>query len=228
MEKFSLRRAICVIIGNLIIGFFVALLKLSGMGNDPFGAMNMALSEGFSLPVGHLQLIVNIILLTIQLIFGRKFLGFGSVVNLFFLGYIVQYSLKLLYFLLGNTYEPNLFLRIVIMAIALLGISFGLSMYQLSALGVSPYDYLSIGMTDRFKNKYFLNRIITDMACIAIILTAFAVGIVKSNQLNLGVGTIIAAFGLGPFVAFFNKINQKIISPSKDKTPVAERTKINV
>ena len=97
------------------------------------------------------------------------------------------------------------------MLAALMVVSFGLSMYQKADLGMAPYDFFSIGMTEHFHNPYFINRIITDGTCVCIILLSVAVGFVGWENSHLGIGTVVCAFCLGPFVGMFDKLNEKWI-----------------
>ena len=73
--------------------------------------------------------------------------------------------------------------------------SLGVSLYQTADLGIAPYDYLSLGLRDKTKKPYFACRMFTDgVSALAAFLTGGLVGI----------GTLISAFGLGPFVHFFD------------------------
>lgn len=210
-ERLTWQKVCAVFLGNVILGVGVALLRISGMGNDPFCAANMALSDGFGIGLGNFQLGVNIVLLIVQLIFGRKYLGLGSVINLFLLGYIVQYAGMGIEYLLGNDYSFNLPVKLLVMALALLFVTFGLAMYQTADLGVAPYDYLSLGMTDRLPMPYFVNRVITDSVCVVIILLSVLLGMLSWGMSHLGVGTVICAFCLGPLVNMFTKLHKKWI-----------------
>ena len=49
------RRALAVVLGNIILGFGCALLAYSLMGNEPYTAMNMAMSGGFGMGLGNLR-----------------------------------------------------------------------------------------------------------------------------------------------------------------------------
>lgn len=91
IRKITFRKALAVILGNSILGIGAAGLRFSLMGNEPYTASNMAISDGLHMGLGNYQLMINILLLIIQLIFGRSYIGFGSIVNMCFLGYIVQF-----------------------------------------------------------------------------------------------------------------------------------------
>lgn len=216
MKDISLKKIIGVLLGNIILGIGVALLRISGMGNDPYSACNMAISDAFGFWLGTYQLIVNLVIFIIQFIWGRKYIGFGTVINLFLLGYIVQFSVKGWEMLIGNGDNFSFIQQLIVMVIALVILSFGLSMYQVADMGVSPYDYLALGMADRFKPPYFVDRIITDAACVLIIIIAVLAGLLNWSGSHLGIGTIICAFCLGPLVGAFSKINTKWIGSVND------------
>ncbi len=196
------RTLIGVIIGNIFVGLGVGIFKLSMMGNDPFDGMNMALAEvtGIYYPV--LQIIVNLLLFVIQILFGRRLIGFGTVINAFFLGYIATFFYNLLFGIVG---EPQGFvLRLFIVFMGVLAISLGLSLYQTADLGVAPYDALALIINERFpKIQYFLARIMCDAICALICFLAGGI---------VGIGTLVSAFGFGPFIQFFNRtISEKML-----------------
>lgn len=79
-------------------------------------------------------------------------------------------------------------------------------MYQTADLGVGPYDSLAIILDRKLpKIKYFWCRIFVDGSCalLAVILGGFQAGLI-------GIGTLLSAFGFGPFISFFNKISKKL------------------
>lgn len=207
----NIRRAIAVVLGCTISGFGIAVLKLSFMGNDPYSAMNMAISDGLHMGLGTYQLIVNVIMLVIQLLFGRKYIGFGTIINMCFLGYIVQYSGVLLSFIFGTFENQPFYIYLIVMLISVVIVSAGLSMYQTADLGVAPFDFLSLGLDEHVKLPYFFCRMITDVGCVVVILIAFAGGLFPWADSHIGIGTVVCAFGLGPVVNAFTKLNRKWI-----------------
>ena len=80
-------------------------------------------------------------------------------------------------------------------AVAVLVIALGCSLYQTADLGVAPYDALSLMLADRLPFPYFGCRVFTDALCA--LLCWLLGGLV-------GIGTLICAFCLGPFIQFFN------------------------
>lgn len=86
---------------------------------------------------------------------------------------------------------------------AVLVTALGASLYQTADLGIAPYDYLSIGLRDYTPCPYFGCRIFTD--ALSALLCWLLGGLV-------GLGTLICAFCLGPFIQFFDRtFSQKVL-----------------
>ncbi len=211
IKSMTVRKAFAVVFGNIVLGIGAAGLRFSLLGNEPYTAMNMAISDGLHMNLGTYQLLLNLFLLVIQLIWGRKYIGFGSIINLCFLGYIIEavgYVLNLI-FISAEGY--TLIMKLLFMIVSLLILTFGISMYQTANLGVAPYDYLALGMTDHFPTPYFLNRVITDAVSVLVIVTVVLGGLITWKDSHLGIGTVVGAFFLGPLINFYNRFNKKWI-----------------
>lgn len=205
----GIKRFIAMIIGNIILGLGIAIFKFAGMGNDPYTAMIFGVSDffGFYFPV--FQICFNAgVFLIFELTLGRKYIGIGTIVNMFFLGYIVNFFVNTLYSVFP---EPTTFFsQLPVMIIGVLVTCFGVAFYQTSDAGVSPYDSVSIIMAERIeKLPYFFARIFTDALCTLI---CFLTGGL------LGLGTLVCAFGIGPIVSFYNRtICEPLILGKKNK-----------
>ncbi|OWR32037.1 hypothetical protein CDO73_06090 [Saccharibacillus sp. O23] len=210
------RRLIIMMIGNIFIGMGISIFKLSGLGNDPFSGMVMALADTTGIQYARFLILFNLSLFVIQLIAGRRFIGIGTIVNAVLLGYFATFFYNIWIDLPG---EPQLlWQRIVTVAIGVVVCSFGVSLYQTSNVGIAPYDCLSLIMTDRFPRiSYFWHRMFTD-ALSALVCFVFG-GII-------GIGTLVSMFGLGPIVHFFNvHFAEKLLGDTrKDGKPVKIRT----
>lgn len=122
-------------------------------------------------------------------------MGLGTFVNWFLLGVVADGVTWVLNHLF--TVPEAFLLRFLIMLLTLPVVSLGVSLYQSSELGASPYDSLALILDDRFpKIPYFWCRIAVDGT--ATLLAWLLGGIV-------GLGTLACALCLGPFVHFFNQ-----------------------
>ena len=194
IKNINWKYVIVMCIGNIILGLGIAIFKFSGLGNDPFSGMVMALSDRAGIEYAVFLIMINTIVFIVEFILGRKLIGLGTFVNALLLGYVVTFFYNLIVSAAG---EPGQLLqRILIVCIGVIVTSFGVSMYQLPKQGVAPYDSMSLIMTEILKKiPYFWNRVVTDAFCA--LMCWLAGGIV-------GLGTLVSAFGLGPFVQFFD------------------------
>ena len=210
-KKTGTRRTLLMLFGNLFIGIGVGIFKVSGLGNDPYTGMNLAVSAKIGMTFAVYQILLNLVLLVVQILFGRYLIGIGTIINALFLGYIVTFVYDSIYRVTGG--PKNLIQQILVLLVGMVICSFGLSMYQQSNVGVAPYDALSLMMAKRWpKLSYFWHRIITDG------ISAFVCFIFGGI---IGLGTLVTAFGFGPFIQFFDEHITKPILMKQTKTPVS-------
>lgn len=202
-QRVGWKRILVMLLGNVFLGMGVSIFKFSCLGNDAFNGMLMALADCVGIPYARFFVIFSICLFIVELLTGRSFVGIGTVVNTFLLGYIVTffYDMWIKLFQIPEM----LLLQIVVMLAGVIVCSFGISMYQTPDAGVSPYDSLSLILAKRSRRiPYFWCRMLTDGVCALVCFLAGGL---------VGIGTLVAAFGLGPFVHFFNvHFTEKILN----------------
>lgn len=93
-------------------------------------------------------------------------------------------------------------MKFVVLAIGILFVTLGCSLYITSDLGTGCYDALSIYMADVMSPSYSVCRIMTDVVCVFI-------GFITGGP--LGIATIILMFGTGPLISTWNKLVSKPI-----------------
>ena len=200
-EKISARRIVGMVVGIIIIGLGIALFKQSHLGNDSISALNMRISELLGVSLGLENICANILFFLLEIAFGRKYIGLGTFVNGIFMGYIITAFYDPIAAVFGPA--PSLPVQLVWLVLAVPVTALGVSLYQTADLGIAPYDYLSLGLRDYTPFPYFGCRVFTDAVCA--LLCWLLGGLV-------GLGTLVCAFCLGPFVQFFNGlISEKVI-----------------
>ena len=204
-KRIGMRRLLIMTIGNLFLGMGISIFKLSGLGNDPFSGMVMAVSDVSGIAYATLLLMLNSCLFVFELTAGRRLIGAGTLVNAFLLGYIVTFFYDLWPSLISI--PATLPQRIITVLAGVIITSFGVSLYQTPDVGVAPYDSISLIMARRWPSiPYFWHRIGTDAFCA--LLCYMAGGIV-------GLGTLVSALGLGPIVQFFSvHISARLVKAS--------------
>lgn len=204
--KRSLMSVLGVVIGGVSVGFF----KLSAFGVDPFQSFMSGIDQLIPIGFGTLYVIVNVCLLLFALIFDRKYIGLATFINLFLLGYVVQFSYDTLCLCFP---EPSMSVRCVSFVFGFVVLCLASSMYMTANLGVSTYDAIALIMANKWKiGKFKYIRITTDVICVILGVVLFLLGGGAGADIPtfVGVGTILTAFFMGPLIDLFNR---KIVEP---------------
>lgn len=206
-HQIGLRRIIGIIAGNLILGIGIAVFRVSMLGNDPYSAMLMAGADKLPIAYSTLILIVNALIFLVEISWGRHLIGLGTFVNWFLLGYVASFFIKVLDVL--QISQRGMPVRLLTVAVGVCIVSLGVSLYQTADLGIAPYDSLSMIISGHCPLPYFWCRLGTDVICTAI---CFALGGI------VNIGTAVCAFGLGPFIHFFDRtVSEKVLVRHSDK-----------
>lgn len=206
-KRVGSRRFIIMLIGNVFLGIGVSIFKLSGWGNDPFSGMIMALSDQFGISYGDFLIMFNIPLFMIEFFFGKKFIGIGTIVNMFFVGYLATFFYNIWMNMIGS---PEVtWQKLVVVCLGVIVCSFGVSLYQTPNVGVAPYDSISLILKKHFpKIPYFWLRMSNDAFCAVVCYLTGGI---------VGLGTLVSAFGLGPIIHLFNvNFTEKLLRKTND------------
>ena len=198
------RRILMSLAGVLICAVSVGVFKIAALGVDPFQSLMSGLDSMIPISFGTLYVLVNLALLVFSLVADRKNIGIATFINLFLLGYITEFTLKMLQIWLP---DPSLAVRAVCLVIGIVVICFGSSLYMTANLGVSTYDAVAIVLSGKWKlGQFKYVRIVSDLICVALGVGLFllAGGTLAEVPTIAGVGTIITAFFMGPLIQFFN------------------------
>ncbi len=204
MDNKKIRIFMCVfgvIMCSIAVGFF----KLAAFGIDPFQAFMNGLNKVIPISFGILYIVVNLLLLTFSFVADKSYIGIATFVNMFLVGYIVDFSYSVL---LGIFPGIGMLGRIIAFIIAIFIICLGSSFYYVASLGVSTYDAIPLIIANTWKKgKFKYIRITSDCICVAIGsgLFLFAGGTMTELFAIVGIGTIIIAFCMGPLIDFFVK-----------------------
>ena len=199
-----------VIVGGISVGFF----KLAAFGVDPFQSFMSGIEKLIPIDFGTLYVIVNACLLLFALVFDKHYINIATMVNLFLLGYVVDFSHNTLLTIFP---EASMIVRIVCFIFGFVVLCFASSLYMTADLGVSTYDAIALILTNKWKlGKFKYIRIATDIVCVILgaVLFILGKGEFKDIPTFIGVGTILTAFFMGPLIDFFNR---KIAIPMLEK-----------
>ena len=201
-NEMKTRRIVMSALGVVICGISVGMFKHASLGVDPFQSLMSGLDAVIPIRFGTLYVIVNLLLLTFALIFDRRKIGLATLINLFLLGYIAEFSQGICRSLL-----PDLGIvgRFVLLLTAIVIMCLASAFYFTADLGVSTYDAVSLIWSEKQKRIPFQYcRIICDLICVCLGAVLCRIGGVNVFG-EVNIGTIITAFFMGPLIALFNR-----------------------
>ncbi len=227
MKLHLTRRMICRILmtiaGVCIMGVSVGLFSLSALGMDPFqiiahGIWRMAcvilgtpvphgMDHGGAITFGLSYTVLSVIMLILVLIINRRKIGLGTVINIFLVGNIADWSAA---FFAGLIENRTFTARLLMLLVALIVLCIASALYFEADLGVSVYDALSLTVAERTPIPFQVCRITSDLICVFVggllcYLSERDLSTSGALLMTAGIGTIITAFFMGPFIAFFRR-----------------------
>lgn len=193
------RRIVMAFVGMAIAGVSVGIFKRAFFGVDPFQCFCNGINRVIPISFGTLYMLINAVLLVIDFFLDRHYIGISTFINLFLLGYVAEFSEKLLADLLGDQGLPG---RIILLVVGIVTTCIAAALYYDADLGVSTYDAIPLHIADR-KPKLFgrvvpfkVIRIVSDLICVAV---GLVLGFLP------GIGTLITALFMGPLITFFRR-----------------------
>ena len=204
MKGKMIKRVLYVILGTALLGVGSGCFRTAGLGMDALGSMILGISDFTGISYGSTQLMLNGFLLVVMFFLDRRNIGIGTVISMAGVGYVSDFVVWLLKDVAG--FQPEGFLRSVMLIPAMFFLSFGIAFYMTPALGTAPYDDVAViieGISKR-RIKFQYARIITDVVSMGIGIT-FALLAGESVFRVLGVGTLVNALLTGPLIQICRK-----------------------
>lgn len=201
-QKDGFKRTVIMFMSIILMGFAVSVFSYSGMGVDPFTALNMSISAKLGVSYGLFQMCMNGVVLVLVALTSKHLISLGTVVNMIGVGYVCEFFTSIYKEILPA--EISFSAQLIFMALGVFLLSLSASLYFNCNMGVSPYDALGFVMEDNIKLKYKWSRVITDLICTLIALVLDG---------PIGIGTVVTAFCMGPVIAFCDtRISKKVLN----------------
>ena len=211
------KRVVMSVLGVVICGLSVGMFKHAAFGVDPFQALMSGLDAVIPIRFGTLYVIVNLLLLGFALAMDRRKIGLATFINLFLLGYVVEFSQAQCRRLLP---APGIGVRVLLLLAGLVILSLSSALYFTADLGVSTYDAVALVWSEQQTRIPFqVCRIITDSVCVIAGAALCLLAGMGARQIlgSVGIGTVITAFCMGPLIAFFNRTVARPLLGGADK-----------
>lgn len=221
-QHHMVKRVVLSLISIVVMGFGISMFSLSGFGVDPFTSMNMNVASTIGMGFGTYQMIINLVILVFVIVVAhRGLVGVGTVFNMVGCGYTCEFFQNLFQKTVSEHYTYAL--RVPLLVVGIITLCFACSLFFTANVGVGPYDALSFMLARSTKFEYKWMRVATDITVVLIglVVSGGLVAIFKgdlSKVKNIGIGTIITAFCMGPLINFFNKnVSAKIFNVDYEK-----------
>lgn len=171
--------------GLILYGFGLALLVRSGLGLDPWTVLHQGIAKHTGLSIGTVTVISSVVVMVLWWPL-RQRPGLGTLGNVVIVGPVLDLGLSLL------PAPHTLGVRIVSMIVAIAAVAVATGLYVGAGWGPGPRDGLMTGLAARGLPILVARAIIE--------ITVLIFGALLGGQ--VGVGTALFAFGIGPLVAW--------------------------
>ena len=189
---------ILVIAAVILMGFALSWLLLVDLGTDPCTLLNQTISTRLGISIGNWQALFNTVLLIFVIIFGGRNLGFGTLANMFLVGYSIDFFSWIWAKVLPADLFTSMGVRIAVLIPALILFILAASFYMDVDMGTAPYDAVSFIISTHLPNVSFrVIRIVYDF-----VVTAIAVLLGG----KLGIVTVLMVITLGPVIEWLGNI----------------------
>lgn len=210
--KEILLRVVILLIGLTIAHLGVTLFLLAN-GADPFNVFVQGVFRtlqrfvDFSLLThGNTHVVISCIIILILLIVDRSYIKIGTLLCMICGGPIID-GFTLVLNPLFQAF-PAFWFKVIMMILGCVILAFGMTIVIKSDAGTGPNDLVALVISEKLKKKFSIIRIVVDFSFVGVGLLLGA---------DLGIGTFICAFIVGPVAGVFLPFNEKIINKTVDR-----------
>jgi uncharacterized membrane protein YczE len=180
------RRLPRLLVGILILSPGIALILAARLGVSPYDVLHQGLADVTGLSFGTVVVLLGIAILITWIPLGQRF-GVGTIINTLTVGFLVDAVLQV-------TPEPHsLAWRWPMLLAGIVITALGMAMYIGAGLGPGPRDGLMTGISAKGYPLWVVRTVLE--------LVALAAGWALGG--DVGIGTVLFAFGIGPIGHWF-------------------------
>jgi uncharacterized membrane protein YczE len=180
------RRLPRLVLGCLALGVGIGLTVTAHLGVSPWDVLHQGIARHSPLSFGTVVVVVGLAVLLLWIPLGQR-PGLGTVLNTLTVGYVADATLTIL------SRPDDAAARWALLVAGILSIAVGIGLYIGAGLGPGPRDGLMTGITARGHRLWVVRT--------GLELAALAAG--WSLGGDVGVGTLLFAFAIGPLGHFF-------------------------
>lgn len=197
------KRFVLMLLGVIVMGICVSVLKLCHFGTDPFAATNYGLSETLGLDFGTTQMLFNAAFMLLVICCDISRLGLGTIGNMILVGYSANLTTYITEHCFGITSISNTYIRIIVMLISLLVFIVAVAIYVNAGLGSSAYDAFPYVLHEWVKK---ITKKEIPFKYVRILFDGIFTLIAYLLHGEVGILTILMVFTLGPMIDFVSNL----------------------
>jgi uncharacterized protein len=195
-------------VGIYVIGLFILALGatfsiLAGIGVSPVTSLPYALNLITPFSVGVTTVFANFLFIILQAILMKQIKWKNFTIQLI-VSFLFGFFMDATIFLTSFLPEANSIVYIILyLALSLIIVAIGLLFYFTAALPMMPYDALTYVISNKWALAFSKAKIRSDLANVVVSLVLCFIFIQTWGA--IGIGTFIAAYGIGKIVGVFLK-----------------------
>lgn len=189
----TVKTAIAVMIASSLVGVGVCFELYANIGSSSITVFEDGLSRTFGIKVGTASIIYGVLMVVLDYLFARKYLGWTTIANAVLCGLFINVLDPILRPLFMT---DNLFYRYLILMASIVVIAISSVILIRFDSGMNSIDALAQAVADKTRFEFSILRIICDGL---LILTGYLLGGV------VGIGTVISMIFTGPLIDLINK-----------------------
>jgi uncharacterized membrane protein YczE len=194
IKKIS-KKIITLLAAIILYSFAIVLTIHSQLGASPWDVFHLGVVNHSSLTLGQVSQLTGLAIIIAGILLG-EIPGFGSLMNMYFIGYFVDIIRKYNLVPYGN----QLWQQFLMLILGIYLIGWATYFYLGVGMGSGPRDSLMVGLIKKFNASVWLIRAIIEG-------TALVIGYLLGGL--VGIGTIIMTFFIGFAIQHVFKIMKK-------------------
>lgn len=183
----ELRRRLPRLLGGiLVLGFGISLTLDAGLGVAPYDVLHQGLADLTGLSFGVVVVLLGLVILLLWIPLGQR-MGLGTIINTLTVGFVIDLGLEQIPAPSDDAWRWLMLVSGIVIS------ALGMALYIGSGLGPGPRDGLMTGLSAKGFPLWLVRT--------ALELTSLVAGWLLGG--DVGVGTVLFAFGIGPIGHWF-------------------------
>lgn len=201
-----LKRIMLLMFAMVLMYFGIACYYQAKLGTDPYSVLVDGEHYIMDISYGQVTNFNNFILFTIMLIFGRRFINIGTIINTLIAGALIDIFNTLI---IKYIQPVSLVSSVVLLMLGIVALAVGLGLYIVADVGVGGLEFITLTISD----KMGINLKWVRMALDIFVMTAGIIlgGLAGNAPFEMiGIGTVLGAIGTGLIMKWVIRLSEPI------------------